>query len=309
MSSVPLPTSQPPVPAIFSHATDLASDQPRHQFTPLIDAINKARKDEAPSVLWSKLGEMLKKAEYTTMGVSGLKACMTEAEKTGIIQTGKGPGLGQEWVALPEWTTKRRAGTHAAIMRSRSSTPTLAVPTLTFSPNSTIPIVTPGSSTPNGVPQPEAGPSYSTYTRFAPFIAAIEKCRQGDAPSVKCSLVGMNLTKEDYIAMGFTKWTQCLEAAEKDGLVIRGGFGGDAWVALKSWQFDPLVQILKSFKQSKGIADPYGPVVAKIIQKNNANAFQQAGVTSFEEYAAIAEELGLVIVVGKGSSAKIRLVE
>jgi hypothetical protein len=69
------------------------------------------------------------------------------------------------------------------------------------------------------------------------------------------------------------------------------------------------VQVLKTFKQSKGIADPYSQVVAKVVLKINANAFQQAGVPSFEEYAAIAEKQGLVIVEGKGPSAKIRLKE
>jgi hypothetical protein len=66
---------------------------------------------------------------------------------------------------------------------------------------------------------------------------------------------------------------------------------------------------LKTFKQSKGIADPYGPVVAKIVLKVNPIVFQQAGVTSFEEYAAIAEKQGLVTVEGRGSSMKIRLKE
>jgi hypothetical protein len=235
---IPLPTSQPPVYTAPNHASDLAMDQARQRFAPLIDAINRARKDEAPSVLWSKLGESLKKADYVNMGVSGLKVCMTEAEKLGIIETGKGPGLGQEWVALPEWSAKRWANIHAAIMKSRSSTPTPAIPTLTFSPNSAIPIVVPASSASNGSSQPEAGSSTSVSTRFAPLIAAIEQCRQGDAASVKCSLVGMNLTREDYTFMGVIKLSQCLEAAEKDGLIIRGGIGGDAWVALKSWQPD-----------------------------------------------------------------------
>jgi hypothetical protein len=66
---------------------------------------------------------------------------------------------------------------------------------------------------------------------------------------------------------------------------------------------------LRSFKQSKGITDPYAPVVAKIVLKVNGTVFQQAGVTSFEEYAAIAERQGLVTVEGKGCSAKIRLKE
>jgi len=225
---------------VTNHASDPAVDQARQRFAPLIDAINRTRKDEAPSVLWSKLGEMLKKADYVNMGVSGLKVCITEAEKMGIIETGKGEGLGQEWVALPEWSAKRLANIHAAIMKSRSSSPTPAIPTLTFSPNSAIPIVAPASSTPSGSSQPVASSSASLSTRFAPLIAAMEQCRQGDAESVKCSLVGMNLTKEDYTLMGVIKWSQSLEAAEKDGLIVRGGIGGDAWVALKSWKPDPL---------------------------------------------------------------------
>ena len=240
MSSVPLPTSRPPVSTPSNRTRDLATDQARQRFAPFIDAINKARKDDTPSVLWSKLGEFLKKADYMNMGVAGLKVCMTEAEVAGIIETGKGPGLGQEWVALPEWSAKRRATIHAAIMKSRSSTPTPAIPSLTFSPASAIPIVAPASFTPNASSQPAAIPPISEPTRFAPLIAAIEQCRQGDATSVKCSLVGMNLTKEDYMFMGVIKWSQCLDAAEKDGLVIRGGVGGEAWVALKSWQPDPL---------------------------------------------------------------------
>ena len=71
--------------------------------------------------------------------------------------------------------------------------------------------------------------------------------------------------------------------------------------------FYPLVQVLKTFRQSKGITDPYSQVVAKIVLKINAGVFQQAGVSSFEEYAAIAEKQGLVTVEGKGPSAKIRL--
>ena len=240
VSRLPLPTSQPSGSTAPKHASDLAMDQARQRFAPLIDAVNRARKDEAPSVLWSKLGEVLKKVDYMNMGVSGLKACMTEAEKLGIIEAGKGAGLGQEWVALPEWSETRWANIHAAIMRSRSSTPTPAVPTLTLSPNSAVPIVVPASSTPNGSSQPAANSSASISTRFAPLIAAIEQCRQEGAASVKCSLVGMNLTKEDYTFMGATRWSQCLEAAEKDGLIVKGGIGGDAWVALKSWQPDPL---------------------------------------------------------------------
>lgn len=240
MSNVPLPTSQSPISTPSNRTRGLVTDQARQRFAPLIDAINNARKDEAPSVLWSKLGEFLKKPDYMNMGVAGLKVCMTEAENVGIIETGKGPGLGQEWVALPEWSMKRQANIRAAIMKSRSSTPTPVIPTLTLSPNSTIPIVTPASSIPNTSSQPVAIPPISGPTRFAPLIAAIEQCRQGDATSVKCSLAGMNLTKEDYTFMGVVKWSQCLDAAEKDGLVIRGGVGGDAWVALKSWQPDPL---------------------------------------------------------------------
>ena len=240
VSRLPLPTSQPSGSTAPKHASDLAMDQARQRFAPLINAINRARKDEARSVLWSKLGEAIKKADYVNMGVSSLKVCMTEAEKLGIIEVGKGAGLGQEWVALPEWSKKRWADVHAAIMRSRSSSPTPAVPTHTPSPNSTIPIVTPASSTPNGSSQPAASSSASLFTRFAPLIAAIEQCRQEGAASVKCSLVGMNLTKEDYTFMGATRWSQCLEAAEKDGLIVKGGIGGDAWVALKSWQPDPL---------------------------------------------------------------------
>ncbi len=214
-------------------------DRVLQRFAPLINAINRARKDEAPSVLWSKLGEALKKVDYMNMGVSGLKVCMAEAEKMGIIEAGKGAGLGQEWVALPEWSEKRWVNIHAAIMKSRSPSPTPAIPTLIFSPNTAVPIVPRVSSTPNGSSQPAANSSTFVSTRFAPLIAAIEQCR-GDAVSVKCSLVGMNLTKEDYTFMGVMKWSQCLEAAEKDGLIIRGGIGGDAWVALKSWQPDPL---------------------------------------------------------------------
>ena len=244
MLSVPLPTPQPltSTTTTSNRASDPAVDRARQQFAPLIDAINRARKDEAASVLWSKLGEVLKKADYMNMGVSGLKVCMTEAESAGIIETGKGPGLGQEWAALPEWSARRRANIHAAIMKSRASTPTPAIPTLTFSPNSAIPIVAPAPFTPNNGPsQPAAGPSasMSVSSRFGPLIAAIECCRQGDAPSVKCSLVGMNLTKEDYTFMGVMRWSQCVETAEKEGLVSRGGVGGDAWVALKSWQPDP----------------------------------------------------------------------
>jgi len=67
--------------------------------------------------------------------------------------------------------------------------------------------------------------------------------------------------------------------------------------------------VLKTFRQSKGIVDPYSQVVAKVVLKVNVNAFQQAGVTSFEEYLAIAEKQGLVTVEGKGPSAKIRLKE
>lgn len=212
------------------------TDQARQRFAPFIDALNKARKDEAPSVLWSKLGEMLKKADYVNMGVAGLKACITEAENVGIIETGKGPGLGQEWVALPEWSVRRRADIHAAIMKSRSPSP---ASTLTFSPNSAIRIVTPASSTLNALSQSAEISYIPGPTRFAPLIAALEQCRQGGATSVKCSLVGMNLTKEDYAAMGVIKWSHCLDTAEKDGLVTRGGVGGDAWVALKSWQPDP----------------------------------------------------------------------
>jgi len=242
VSSVPLPASQPPVPTAPTHTGDPVADHARGRFAPLINAVNKARKDEMPSVLWSKLGPFLKKADYIHMGVASLKVCMTEAENTGIIETGKGPGLGQEWVALPEWSAKRRANIHAAIMKSRSSTPTPAIPSLpslTFSPNSAIPIVAPTSSTPNGSSQPAADSLVPASTRFTPLLAAIELCRQGDAASVKCSLVGMNLTREDYTFMSVTKWSQCLEAAEKDGLVTRGGVGGEAWVALKSWQPDP----------------------------------------------------------------------
>jgi hypothetical protein len=125
-------------------------------------------------------------------------------------------------------------------MKSRSSTPVPALPTLTLSPNSAIPIVAPSSSTLKGSSQPVANSPSSAFTRFAPLVAAIKQCRQGDTASVKCSLVGMNLTKEDYTFMGVTKMSQCVEAAEKDGLIIRGGVGGDAWVALKSWQPDPV---------------------------------------------------------------------
>ncbi len=73
--------------------------------------------------------------------------------------------------------------------------------------------------------------------------------------------------------------------------------------------FSLLLQVLKTFKQSKGIADPYSQVVAKVVLKINANAFQQAGVPSFEEYAAIAEKQGFITVDGRGPSAKIRLKE
>jgi len=69
------------------------------------------------------------------------------------------------------------------------------------------------------------------------------------------------------------------------------------------------VQVLKTFKQSRSITDPYCKVVAKVVLKINANAFQQAGVASFEEYAAIAEKQGFVTIEGKGASAKIRLKE
>ena len=239
MSNVPLPASQPHLATPSSITRDLTTDHTRQRFAPFIDALNKARKDEGPSVLWSKLGEMLKKADYVNMGVAGLKACLTEAENVGIIETGKGPGLGQEWVALPEWSVRRRSDIHAAIMKSRSPSPAPAISTLTFSPNSAIPIVTPASSTLNSMSQPAYISSIPGPTRFAPLIAAMEQCRQGGATSVKCSLVGMNLTKEDYAAMGVIKWSHCLDVAEKDGLVIRGGVGGDAWVALKPWQPDP----------------------------------------------------------------------
>ena len=219
-------------------------DQALQRFAPLINAINRARKDEAPSVLWSTLGGALKKVDYVKMGVSGLKVCIAEAEKIGIIEAGKGAGLGQEWVALPEWSEKRWTNISAAIMKSRSPTPTPAIPipipTHIFSPNFAVPIVPPASSTPNGSSQPTTNSSASVSTRFAPLIAAVEQCRQGDEVSVKCSLVGMNLTKEDYTFMGVMKWSQCLEAADMDGLIVRGGIGGDAWVALKSWQPDPL---------------------------------------------------------------------
>jgi hypothetical protein len=214
--------------------------QALQRFAPLIDAINSARKDEAPSVLWSKLGANLKKVDYVNMGLSSLKVCITEAEKLGVIETGKGAGLGQEWAALPEWSAARRASIQAAIMKSRTSTPAPAIPTLSFSLNSAIPIVVPAPTALNGPSQQAANSSSSLSTRFAPLIAAIEQCRQGDAVSVKCSLVGMNLTKEDYTFMGVIKWSQCLEAAEKDGLIVKGGIGGEAWVALKSWQPDPL---------------------------------------------------------------------
>jgi hypothetical protein len=238
--SIPLPTSQQPGSTAPNRATDLATQQPHQRFAPLIDALDHVRKDKALTVLWSKLGENLKKADYTKMNVASLKACMAEAEKAGLIETGRGSGLGQEWAALPEWSTKRLADIHAAIMKSRSSTPTPAVPTFTFSPNSAIPIVAPPSSTPNGSSRPAASSPVYMHTRFAPLIVALEKCRQDDAASVKCSLVGMNLTKENYTAMGVIKWSQCLEAAEKGGLVLRGGLGGDAWVALKSWQPEPV---------------------------------------------------------------------
>jgi len=66
---------------------------------------------------------------------------------------------------------------------------------------------------------------------------------------------------------------------------------------------------LKTFKQSKGITDPYSQVVSKVVLKVNANAFQQTGVPSFEEYAAMAEKQGLVTIEGRGPSAKIRLKE
>lgn len=235
VSRLPLPTSQPSVSTAPKHSSDLAMDQALQRFAPLINAINRARKDDAPSVLWSKLGEALKKVDYVKMGVSGLKVCMAEAEKIGIIEAGKGAGLGQEWVALPEWSENRWANINAAIMKSRSSTPSLI-----FSPNSAVPIMPSASSTSNGPSQSAADSSASVSTRFAPLVAAVEQCRQGDAVSVKCSLVGMNLTKEDYTFMGVVKWSQCLEAADKDGLIVRGGIGGDAWVALKSWQPDPL---------------------------------------------------------------------
>jgi len=73
--------------------------------------------------------------------------------------------------------------------------------------------------------------------------------------------------------------------------------------------FSPLLQVLKTFKQSKGITDPYSQVVSKVVLKVNANAFQQTGVPSFEEYAAMAEKQGLVTIEGRGPSAKIRLKE
>lgn len=73
--------------------------------------------------------------------------------------------------------------------------------------------------------------------------------------------------------------------------------------------FSPLLQVLKIFRQSKGIADPYSQVVAKVVLKINTNVFQQAGVPSFEEYAAIAERQGLITVEGRGPSARIRLKE
>ena len=44
----------------------------------------------------------------------------------------------------------------------------------------------------------------------------------------------MMLNKEDYKAMNVETFSQCLVAASKANLVVHGGIGGSAWVALKA---------------------------------------------------------------------------
>jgi hypothetical protein len=42
------------------------------------------------------------------------------------------------------------------------------------------------------------------------------------------------LNKEDYKAMNVETFSQCLIAAAKANLIVHGGVGGTAWVALKA---------------------------------------------------------------------------
>jgi hypothetical protein len=77
-------------------------------------------------------------------------------------------------------------------------------------------------------------PPLGRVSDFSRLLRAVRALASPGHERVLCSRVGMMLNKEDYKAMNVETFSQCLIAAAKANLIVHGGVGGTAWVALKA---------------------------------------------------------------------------
>ncbi|KAG8857495.1 hypothetical protein FRB91_011306 [Serendipita sp. 411] len=194
-------------------SSDIHIHHSREKFEPLVSVLHSLRKHSLYKVTLTPLALAVDKMfpnAMTRFGITNIDTYVAEAQVAGLVITGRGAN-GKTWVSLPE----------DALVDNESTTPTS---------NNTMQAVNRasqhiGSTTKSG--------------RVSDFSRLLRSVRALSSPGherVLCSRVGMMLNKEDYRAMNVENFSQCLVAAAKANLIVHGGFGGSAWVALKAPQ-------------------------------------------------------------------------
>ncbi|CAG7849986.1 SubName: Full=Uncharacterized protein {ECO:0000313/EMBL:CCA67294.1} [Serendipita indica DSM 11827] len=202
--------SQPDSSAVPSSDAHLA--YPKEHFGPLLTVLRSLRKHNLYKVTFTPLSLALEKMFPNAMkrlGIDNIDQYIYQARDAGLVITGDGAN-GKVWVSLTD------------AEQNGAATPT---------PTNTIKIKTSPSATSLHFPSP---PDKSRVSDFSRLLRAIRALSAPGRERVLCSRVGMMLNKEDYKAMNVETFSQCLVAASKANLIVHGGVGGSAWVALKA---------------------------------------------------------------------------
>lgn len=183
------------------------------KYEPLLAVLRSLRKHDLYKVTLSPLSLSIEKMFPGAMerfGFNTIDAYVADAHEAGVVITGVGQH-GRTWVSLPD---------------EHIRTPTMSTPIPRRRVKST-PSLSSLSDFPHPPPRVPAVPDFSRLLR------AVRALSSPGHERVLCSRVGMLLNKEDYRAMHVETFNQCLIAAAKANLVVHGGFGGQAWVALR----------------------------------------------------------------------------
>ncbi|KAG8830385.1 hypothetical protein FRC17_004943 [Serendipita sp. 399] len=192
-------------------SSDIHVPYSREKFEPLTSVLRSLRKHHLYKVTLTPLALAVDKMfpnAMTRFGITNIDTYVAEAEIAGLVITGKGAN-GKTWVSLPE----------NLLEDNGSVTPTSG---------NTMKLGRPTSQ------QPSSPTKSGRVSDFSRLLRAVRALSSPGHERVLCSRVGMMLNKEDYRAMNVENFSQCLVAASKANLIVHGGYGGSAWVALKA---------------------------------------------------------------------------